>query len=257
MILTKLGFEADAAAARYGLLCEAWRSLFNDALNRGDFGSPANARNLERELHAIADTFLKEEIKAASRIVEEIAREAHAATLREIASASAPELSAQALEHLSAIEQYLSEELVAQLYRDIALVRQTLRRVALEVSVAARSQGKSERVALIEYRIGNRSELEFMFHDRYARKWTSKKFVRGLWRHTLLSVYNEVVMMTLADHGIERARVHHADGKAEVHGMVIAFGSNSQLPTYSEIRDTVFHPNANAYLTMEKPDVPT
>jgi hypothetical protein len=255
MILQKLAQEAEFAAGRYTLLTESWRGAFNDALNRSDFGSPAHNGRLNHDLIAIADTFLTEEKEAARRVVEEIALEAHQTTLSEIQSATAIHLSERVLEHLGVTQSYLVDETIAQLYRDIALVRQTLRRIVLEVSVAARARRIPERAALIEYRIGNSADLQFTFHDRQSRRWSSKKFMRALWRHTLLSTYNETVMMTLADHGIEHARVFHQDGKAEVHDMRIAFGSNSSLPTYSEIRDAVFHPNANAYLTMEPLDV--
>jgi len=256
MILNHLTVEAEMASSRYGLLTDSWRILFTQALNQSDFGSTAQAARIVKEAYAIADVFLDEERKAATRIITEIALRAHQTTVSEIASNDADELTDAALEHLSVTQRYIIDELIAQIHRDIALVRQTLQRVALEVSLAARSRGINQRVALIEYRIGNQAELQFMFHDRVRRKWVSKKFVRAIWRHTLLSVYNESVLLTLADHGITRAQVKHQDAGAESHDMVISFGSNSELPTYSEIRETVFHPNANAHLAMEKRNVP-
>lgn len=251
MILDKLTLEAEFAAARYTLLTESWRSLFNQALGASDFGSPAAFKRLTRDAFSLAETFLAEEQEASERVLREIAIEAHQTTLDELQSVSADELSDAALEHLRVTQSYMLDELAAQMHRDVALLRQTLQRVVLEVSLAARSRQISERTALIEYRIGNQAELSFVFNDRQSRRWSSKKFVRALWRHTLLSVYNEIVLTTLADHGIQRARVVHQDAKADVHDMVIAFGSNTELPTYSEIREGVFHPNAHAFLAME------
>lgn len=255
MIINRLSAEGDTAAARYSLLTESWRSLFLNALNDADFGSAAQAIRVSQDAYRLAEVFLAEERLAAERVFEDIATEAHQTTIKEIESIDASELTAQTLEHLRVTQSYIDSELVAQIHRDIALVRDSLQRVVLEVSLASRSRGISSRQALIEYRIGNAKELSFVFQDRQTRRWSSKKYVRALWRHTLLAVYNETVMMTLADHGLDRAMVVHQDADAQSHGMIVTFGSSSDLPTYSEIRATVFHPNANAWLEMEKTNV--
>lgn len=255
MILDTFGQLGESASARYVMLNDGWRGLLMQALDARDFGSPAQASRIVREAYALAEVFLDAERGKAIDDVSEIATEAHQTTLREIASNDTAQLEGRALDHLAVTQSYLIDELTAQINRDIALLRQTLQRIALEVSLAARSRGISQRTALIEYRIGNANEIRFMFYDRAGRKWTSQKFVRALWRHTLLAVYNETVMLTLADHGITRAQVWHVSPEADAHGMLISFGSNSELPTYSEIRDTVFHPNANAILRMEGTDV--
>jgi hypothetical protein len=255
MILQRLTQEAESASVRYGMLTEAWRSIFHSALNASDFGAPAASDRAIEEAYVIAKDYLAEEREAVTRIFAEIARDAHQRTKDELRSVDASELSDDALEHLSATESYLIDELVAQIHRDVALLRQTIQRVVLEVSIASRSRGVSQRMALVEYRIGNQADLQFVFHDRQARKWASKKFVRAMWRHTALAVYNETVLMTLAEHGVTRAQVQHEDEKSDVHGKVIAMGSNSYFPTYSEIRNEIFHPNANAILRMEHADV--
>lgn len=251
MIFNRLTQEAESAAVRYGLLTESWRSIFHSALNASDFGSPAVVDRAIEEAYAIASDYLAEERQFMARIVADIATEARQTTLLQIASVDASELSDRAGEHLRATQSYIESELIAQIHRDVALLRQQLQRVDLEVTIASTSRGISERAALIEYRIGNQADLQFVFHDRHARKWASKKFVRAMWRHSLLSVYNEIVLITLAEHGLKRAQVVHQDPSAATHGMIIAMGSNAELPTYSEIRNEIFHPNANAVLVME------
>ncbi|RWI35422.1 hypothetical protein [Mesorhizobium sp.] len=255
MIFDQLSGYADSAAVRYGMLTDSWRSLFQNALNSSRFGAPAQASDVVREAYQIAESFLDEEREHAERVTTSVALEALQTTLAELESSDATKLTDAALQHLQATQSYIIDELVAQIHRDIALLRQTLQRAVLEVSVSAKSRGISQRTALIEYMIGNKAELDFVFHDRHARKWASKKFVRGMWRHTLLAVYNEVVMLTLADHGVTRAQVHHQDASAQAHGMMIALSSNADLPTYSEIRNEIFHPNANAVLAREIADV--
>lgn len=256
MIINRLTAESEFAAGRYETLTGAFRSVFLHSLNDSDFGSVRQSVRVTDEAYRIAETFIEQERIAAARVFEEIASEARTATTREIQSKDASTLTEQALEHLRVAQLYMHNELVSQIHRDIAQVRRALQGVVLEVSLASRSRGVSQRVALIEYRIGNAASLSFQFQDRQTRRWSSKKYVRALWRHTLLSVYNEIVMLTLAEHGLERAMVRHQDGDARFHNMVIVFGSSSEMPTYSEIKDVVFHPNANAWLTMERKDVP-
>lgn len=251
MMLARLTEEAEAGAARYSLVTEAWRGLFASAIAGSDFGSPSASTRVIEEAYAIASDFLTEERRRIADACKEIAVEARQRALSAISSIDAEMLTDAALEHLSETQRYMSDELVAQVHRDIALLRSTLQRVSLEVAIASRSRGISKTTALMEYRIGNAADLQFVFHDRQSRKWSSKKFVRAVWRHTLLAVYNESILMTAADHGLTRVRVEHENADAESHGMIIALGSNSEFPTYSEIRNEVFHPNANAVLAVE------
>ncbi|MBA8881724.1 hypothetical protein [Phyllobacterium myrsinacearum] len=255
MISHTLSAHADRQALNYERLTDAWRSLFFNALGSSSFGSPALVNSIVRQAYDLAQTFLEDVDEDSENLVFEIATEAHTATIDEIMSDASDELTVEALEHLNQTKSYLIDSLGAQIHRDIALLRLTLQRVNLEVSLASRSRRLSTANALMEYRIGNKSDLQFIFLDRNSRKWQSSKYIRGLWRHTLLSVYNEVVLHTLSEHGLERAQVNHMNADAQSHGMIIAMGSNADMPTYSEIRDTIFHPNSNAVLSMETPNV--
>lgn len=255
MIRPVFSTDAEKGAVRYGMMCESWKGLFERALNQADFGSFTQITRTINEAYEIAGVFIDGESSVMMETLTAVAKIAHTATIEEIASIDSEELSERTHDFLSATQSYLYDEIIAQIHRDIAYLRQTMQRVALEVSVAARSRGISERRAMIEYRIGNQRELNFLFYDRTNRKWSSKKFIRAVWRHTLLSAYNETVMLTLSDHGLTRARVQHEDPNSQVNGMIISFGANHDLPTYSEIRDTVFHPNSNAVLRMERVDV--
>lgn len=255
MIQHILSEKADLAGLRYRMLTDSWRSLYSSAFGATNFGSSALVVSTLKQAYAIAEQFMVQERIEAERVINDFAKEAQQTTLREITSKQTEELSDAAREHLSASLDYVVDELSAQIYRDIALLRQSLQHAYLEVSIASKSRRLSGRSALFEYTIGNKTNLQFMFIDRNQRRWESKRFVRGLWRHALLSVYNEMVLMTLADHGIDRARVNQLNADADTHGLVIAFASNTDLPTYSEIRNEVFHPNSNAVLGMENAHV--
>lgn len=251
-ILTKY---ADEAAARYGLLADSWQANFARVMSDLDFGTSSHTAKFINAAQDAGQIFVEQEMAIGKMLFDEIALNAHQATLREISSNDTEALTERITEHLRASLEYVAMQLLAQVLRDVTLLRQKMQRVALETFAASRSRGISQRSAMIEYRIGNSTEFDFSFYDRAGRKWNSRKFVRSIWRHTLLSAYNETVMLTLADHGISRARVVHEDVNADVHNTVISFGANTTHATYSEIVEAVFHPNSNAILAMESEHV--
>lgn len=256
MISNTLNEVSTRAHQRYLALIEQLRGLYHRSLMMKEFGTPALLGYIDREAEAAMLWFLREEAERINLDMQKIAEIARRATIEEIASIDASELTDAALEHLNASVDYLYSEIVAQVSRDIATLKRTLQRASLEVSVAARSRGLSHRSAVMEFIIGNKSDVEFAFHDRASRKWASSAFIRSVWRQTALSVYNEMVLFTLADHGLRIAQVESDTAGAAHHGMIVALSSNADMPTYSEIRDTIFHPNSNAYLkTAELADV--
>jgi hypothetical protein len=238
--------EAEAAAQRYGLLVEAWRGLYNQALDAPDFGTQRQIEAIVAQAYEIARTFRNSEEDHIALVSTQIAERARRETLDALASTDTRELTDAASEHLGDAESYLLHEIAIQVERDIAFLKQSLRRTYLQVALAARSRDLPTRTALLQYRIGNATELHFFFHDRGNQKWPSRKFIRGVWRHHLLSLWNEVVLLTLSDHGLEEADIAHANPGSHVHGMRIAMASNSKWPTYAEIRNEVFHPNSDA-----------
>jgi hypothetical protein len=240
--------EAEAAADRYALLVEAWRSLYSGALDRNDFGSQRQMDDVTAQAYAIGHTFLEGEGAHIGTISERIALGALQSALDDLTSNDSAELTEAASEHLSDAESYVERELAIQVERDIAFLRQSLRRAYLQVSLAATAQGIPTRAALIQYRIGNASELHFFFHDRGNQKWPSRKFVRALWRHHLVTLWNEITLLTLADHGLGEAIVDHASPASHSHGMIVSMSAGSAHPTYSEIRNEIFHPNSDAIL---------
>jgi uncharacterized protein YeaO (DUF488 family) len=251
MITNLLSDKAGAAYNRYGLFTDGLKSIHRGALLRSDFGSASLTDQLRKHAMHQGSTFLDSELVQMRTDIQEIAEIARTVTLREIQSNDTSNLTDAIVEHTDASYDYFQTELVVQQTRDIATLQRAMQRAGLEVSIAARSRGKSHRSALMEYTFGNKADVEFFFHDRASRKYESRLFVRSLYRQTLLSVYNETVLFTLADHGMTHAVVEHHSPESEFHGLMIALSSSNELPTYSEIRDKVFHPNANAYLRMD------
>lgn len=250
MITQLMTAEAEAAAARYKTLIEGWRSLFINSLDRSTFASAASVRALVEQAYDMARAYSASERELIEQRTQEFALEAHRVTARALSVDASSELPGDVSEHLREIERYLSREIAIQIERDIAFLRQSYQRVVLQVHLAARSQNISSRTALMQYRIGNAVELNFFFHDRRNQRWPSQKFVRAIWRQHLLAAYNETVLVELADHGLRVAEIAHSDPKSEVHGMRLALSPNTPLPTYAELRNDVFHPNAEAILIV-------
>jgi len=253
-ITQRLTSEAEIAGARYGLLVEAWRGIYHRALNDSRFGSAKLIAAVREQGYALARTYLDNEAVFIETAFAQIASDAHSDTTRALGVAVAPELTDDAETHLSAICEYLQSELSIQIERDIAFLIDTLRKTYLTIALSASSRRVSAKNALMEFRLGNAAELQFFFHDRRNQKWSSRKFVRSVWRHSLLAAYNEVALLTIADHAVDVAMVRHDDPSSQFHEMKIALYSGSAFPTYVEIRNEVFHPNANAIVVPLEPE---
>lgn len=252
MNLNQLNIEADAAAARYGILTDTWQGLFSRELNASDFGVEPQMIRMVGEAYRLAEQFLADEREMAADRFEAAALEALGRVKSDLSVTAQTKLSDAALTHLGEAEAYLIDELIAQIHRDIAMMRQKLRQVVLAVDMSARVRSISQRQALIEHRITNNDNLTFTFHDRHRRTWISKKFVRALWRRALLDVYNEVVMLSLVDFGESFAIVRRGDS----YGEQINLAGDIRYFTYADIRDEVFHPGSMSFLTSVPRHVP-
>jgi hypothetical protein len=250
MISQTLTTRAESASLRYRMLIESWRSMFMRALDRPNFDKPSVVNDLVGDAREMAKNYALSERTHVETQSVEIASEAHTATLDALRSQDARDLSEAVTEQLKALERYVLNEIAIQIERDIAFLRQSYLSVALQVKIAARSQRIGLRSALIQYRVGNAAELSFFFRDRRNQRWPSHKFIRSVWRQHLLAVYNETVLIDLAEHGQRFAEVSHLSPSSQFHGMKIALSSNTSHPTYAEIRNEIFHPNSEAILKV-------
>lgn len=251
MITTeKMTPAADAAGARYQTLVDAWQRIYTEALDNPAFGAGSVFERAQDQAYEVARDYLAAEQERIGDAIGEIVSEALSDAHRALSVEHAHELPGPAGELLSATQGYLLREISIQIERDIAALLQGLRNTAIQVSLMARAKGLSPRAALMQHRIGSNESLAFHFRDRRNAKWHSRLFIRSVWRQALLSVFNEITLCVLADHGIETAEVFHAHAKAGVHGQELAISANTALPTYGEVRGEIFHPNAEAILTV-------
>lgn len=240
--------DAEVASARYGLLVEGWRSLYAAALDQPTFGTQKQMDQVSAQAYGIARSYLAAEERSVEKVTSQYALNAQQSVQIDVQREASSELADAASEHLSANNEYLMHEISVQIERDIAFLKQSLRQAYLSVTMAARAGRIPVRTALAQYRIGNAAELHFFFHDRRNQRWPSTKFIRAVWRQNLIAIYNETVLLTLADHGLDTAQITHSDPKSPHHGTIISMDSNSALPTYAELKPVVFHPNSEAIL---------
>ena len=247
---------AEDGAKRYELFTEALQGVFGRHMNSVDFGKADQINSVLRDCYDMADVWMRHEEIFLKAALEEIAGDAHQTTFARIVSADASQDENAAQEHLADTQSYLHHELIAQIQRDIALVRSTYQRLVLQVKIAARAQRIPLRRAFLENRIAKpETPLAFVFLDRKSRKWKSRVFVRTVWRHTLLSAYNEVVMSILAEHGHVNAVVASQVDGSEIHNATISLTGALNLMSYDEVRAEYFHPNSQAYLIPEGANV--
>lgn len=248
MLLNLISEKAHLASGRYGFFLSSLQAIYGLAISNPDLGSAGHRAKVLKEARDAAAIFLNAEVNYIEEDVDAVFREAHQTTIADLDSADRQNVPVLAGEQLSAIVNYLYEEVSAQVSRDISMLKSRIQTAILEISVSARARNSTTRQSQMQYRLMNSGDIRFLFRDRSGRNWSSEKFYRQLWRHTLLTAYNETVIILLADHGLTLAKVFHVDPKADVSGLMISLVSGSLYSIYSEIRDAVFHPNANAYL---------
>jgi hypothetical protein len=239
---------AEAAATRYGLLLDGWTALYGIALDDPRFGAPVQLSQITEGAYAMARRFLMAEGVYMEDGFTVIAREALTATNAELSVTDSSELPDAVDEHVSAFIEHLTSVLSIQIERDIATLKKTLQQTILGVTLAAAAQRLPLRTALIQHRIAANTDIKFGFTDRRSAKWPARRYVRTIWRHDLIALYNDVVLMTLANAGVDTAEVRHTDTSSDMHGLKISIVDNTDLPTLADIRDEAFHPNAEAIL---------
>jgi hypothetical protein len=247
--------DAEQAAQRYLVLVTALRGIHARAVTSPDLGSAKLANAIARDAYEVGRSFASGEEAIIAERTAATARNSRRETLLAIgATGTAETLPGRTSELLTSSQSELHSEIVVQIERDVTFLKRALRSAAMEVEIAAQAQGIARRAAQIQRQLRTPGELRFHFQDRTGRRWPSQKFVRVVWRQHLLDVHNQVVMATLAEHGLDRAMIRHPDPRHRYAGQVIGLVPGLGLPTYAEIREEAFHPNAEAVLAPVSQD---
>lgn len=246
-----LSAHADAAASRYLLLLNGLRGIQAQALTQGNLIAPAVLERVARQGYQIAERYLTSERDNIAQTTQQIATDAQQRAQSDLGVSSDTALTARTSELLSLAGEILRNEIVIQAERDVGKLKGELRQAALEVELAAMSQGISRESALIQQRL-NAGKTAFTFQDRAGRRWASQKYIRTIWRQHLLTSWNETYLTTLADHGVTTAEIQHPDPASRFAGMKISILPSTDLPSYGELRQEAFHPNSEARVSIAR-----
>lgn len=249
MIPHRLTEAADQAAVRYDHLAQTFSALHTTALMSAEFGYANQSSKLFAEAYDAAGLYFERDKESMGDHMFSIAENAHQRVSEKLTTIESSGLSDAALEHLSETQTYLSNEIAAQVHRDIAQMRFSLQRAVLGVSLIERSRRIPTRQAQMAYVMKDRQELQLQFVDRRGRRTPTRTFIRSVYRHALLSIHNEVTLHALADHGVEHAAVMKLEDGVEKQIDRIS------IQDYAAVRDSLFHPNSNSFLDVEIDDV--
>lgn len=245
MIGSRLSAQADRAAARYRALLQGFEGVFQRNLNI-EPGSPRTIQRAVREAYSIADTFLAEEGEHIQSILSSVRDDAYESTLEPL-GVIGEETSSEVVKHVDGLAETLDAALRVQLERDVGALRSALRGVSLRAGVMAAGRGIPRSSALQIARMD--ASARFVFQDRAGRNWSSSKFIRTVWRQTLVLGWNETALLALAAHGQEIASINHPDQDHEWNEELISLTEEGTLPTWQDVKDDVFHPNTEAWIS--------
>lgn len=226
------------AGERYHAVLTTFRGMLFAFLN--ERFSVGRADDLRRDADEVGRMFLRSETPL---ILEEVTRTAQDA-LWTVQDQSGVQRTADISDTLNAFLtqhcDYLENELRVQLSRDAEMLVRRYREFALE----AQLNGSA-----------NLERARFYFRDRVGRQYPSQQFVRSVWRHTLVMVAAECFALEAADQGIHEIETLSPDPESRWANFAIGLTDTVAAPSFSEVRDEVFHPQSQ--VTLRVVDVPT
>jgi len=239
MIFRKFEKYAEASHLRYGNLQAQFTNIFIRTLAKSSLYDESAIADMKIALEKAASQFQAEESRYLRQAIIEVAENARTATLSELSSSTSAKLPKALIQALRASEDYCASEIAQQCAHDAAFLEKKLRKAWMAIDIDASAQNSSITTAHRSFMIAHSERLDRIF----------SKSIRSTVRHALLTSYNETVLTTLADHGAKTVTVSHVDRKANVDGVILSITLNTCMPTYFDVRDDFFHPNANAVLT--------
>lgn len=224
------------ASERYQAVLTTFRGMLFAFLNE-QFSAAradelrANAVEVGRMFFRTEETFIADEVRRTAQDALRTAQE-------QIGVTPTSELPTAFSAFLEQHEDYLRSELQAQLSRDVEMLVRRYREAALESHLfgAARSNIGGDRA-------------RFYFRDRVGRLYPSQKFVRSVWRHSLVTVGAEFFALECADRGETEIEVV-SEPQSHWNGLRIGIHPNSTAQPFGEVREEVFHPQSQVTLKV-------
>lgn len=249
MIHAFLDEEATRAGDRYVAFLLSLRAVLNASLAvRPEDNRAFDA--IRRGAAEVAEVFLENEAERFANAME-TAQERAVEQARSDVLSDAPTKEIALQDYGDELLAWYASELRAQIERDVNVLIQKRRELVLAAQTTARSRGKDLNHAYLQVIASGRESVSFYFTDRSGRKYPSQKYVRQLTRHALLTFAVESYVLEAASFGVERVYVTHPDNNNSYSGETVTLVGEPNVLSLADIREEVFHPNSNAFLTTD------
>lgn len=243
----RLTVAADRAGQRYKALLLTFENVVKDIIYEADPGYPSVRKRAKKNAYDLARTYLEDEVIHVEQSIAQEIRDAVSTTLELMGKSYAEPIHQVDLNAANLAEE-LDQNVRTQLERDIISVDKTLREFSIRSLLISKGRKIAKKDALAWLRTNTTVNPKFDFMDRAGRSWASEKYIRGVYRHTLLLTWNYSAMLTMAARGVSEARIAYPDETHEYHGTVISLAEEGTMITWDQVKDDVFHPNSSAYI---------
>jgi hypothetical protein len=247
-MLSRLDFHSTQAGARYVDFLNTLRMFVISAMRRDP--TDAGVRTvLKRTAIDRARNFKEDELDIFDFALEDTVREARETLAQDVQATGGlldlPDTVSAYMDELSA---FYDTEITSQLQRDISQASNRLHEFALEVFMQRTQPFVSDQDAHVKALIDTSEQTRFFFRDRSGRRHASQKFVRSMFRQTLLLAGLHAYAVEAALAGALHMVVTHPENKAGVTGTQIGFRRDQGMPLITDLKDEIFHPNSRAFV---------
>ena len=231
---------AGNASARYQNVLDIFRNLLTGAQTQSF--SARRLAILRQQANDVAVTFLQSEREWIKEVLFKTALNALQSARKDLGGKSDTNLPETLRSYLAQSEEYLEGEVRAQLFRDIEAICRSYREFAVAADMLSRSTGVSSSHAISSISSGGR--FKFMFRDRIGRLYAAQKYIRSVWRHTLVCLSVEFYILEASSLGAEKFTINHPDATSAWAEVEFDLDPESSV-NFQAIREEVFHPNSN------------
>lgn len=236
------------AGDRYVTLLEAMDRTFMSIAISANMLNEAGSIRLQSALVAIGAEHAGSEMEHLGDDVAETLRIAQRDVLEHLGYSVTSDATNDLSDDLESSELYAANELSTQIRRDIeqTVKRHRDLRIQVRMGSSVNMQGRDLTLAQI---VADTRRRRTWFTDRSGRRWPSQKFVRALWRQTLLEFYVTAYMTIAAEYGEKQVLIWHPDSTHRYYGLEVSLLDGGA--GFDE-RSAVFHPNSEALPRVER-----
>lgn len=234
---------ASTASQRYVDVLGVFRSMLNSS-ELTPF-SKRSAEDLRSQALEVARAFWKSESTVSEHILLETAQDAISNAHSDLKEKPSSKVHKRNEAFLEQSHSFLMAEIWAQLQRDVEALVKRYREFGLMVDLTARHGNISREQAILKTLAGAQAGVRFTFKDRAGRLHISQRFMRTLWRHSLVCLYADFYMLEAVSLGAEAIEITNTDPNHLFTGHIINVADNAD---YLSLREEIFHPNSTVIL---------